>query len=133
MFPAGSYKNKNPLRYFTEKVCTLAGNFNALCHSSPSPATSAGAPFPKMPESLVNNSELESVAKSLVISFELENEWDSVKLQDDCLKDSEETQLGKGKAIITEQEQKGIPKQEYKLWSVPQHSGEASPSRIQWV
>ncbi|KAL8178214.1 UNVERIFIED_CONTAM: hypothetical protein K2H54_036693 [Gekko kuhli] len=92
-----------------------------------------GAPFPKKLDSLVNNSELESVANSLVMSFELEHGWDSLKLQDDDLRNTEETQLGKGEATTTEREHKGIPKREYKLWSVPQSSGEVSPSRIHWV
>ncbi|XP_060088328.1 kinesin-like protein KIF14 isoform X2 [Heteronotia binoei] len=129
----GSYRNKNPLRYFIEKICILAGNFNALCYSCTSPVASAGALFPKMPDSLVNNSELESVAKSLVISFELENGWDSLKHQDDQMKNTEETELGKGETTIVEWEHKGTSKREYKLWSVPQSSGEASPSRIHWV
>lgn len=114
-----------------EKICTLAGNFNALYHSSTLPV--ASAPFPKMPVSLVNSSELESVAKSLVISFELEHGWDLLKCQDDCMANTEERQPGKVKPATTEQEYKGVPKQEYKLWSVPQSSGEASPSRIHWV
>ncbi|XP_048354405.1 kinesin-like protein KIF14 isoform X2 [Sphaerodactylus townsendi] len=128
----GSYRNKNPLRYFVEKICILAGNFNALCHSSTSTVVSAGGPFSKIKNSLVNSAELESVAKSLVISFELELGWNTFTLQDDCISDTEETQLEKHKAT-TEWEHKGIPKREYKLWSLPQTTGEASPSRIHWV
>ncbi|XP_077188891.1 kinesin-like protein KIF14 isoform X2 [Paroedura picta] len=129
----GSYRNKNPLRYCIEKICILAGDFNALCHAPTLPVVSAGALFSKMPDSLVNNSELESVAKSLIISFEVEHGWESLKLQDDRVRNTEETQLGKGEATTREREHKRIPKQEYKLWSVPQRSGEASPSRIHWV
>nr|XP_056700704.1 kinesin-like protein KIF14 [Euleptes europaea] len=128
----GSYTNKNPLRYFIEKICILAGNFNALCHSSTLPVASAGGPFSKIPDSLVNSSELESVAKSLVVSFELEHGWDLLKLQGDYVRNTEEAQLGKDNAA-TEREHKGIPKREYKLWSLSQSSGEASPSRIHWV
>ncbi|XP_054836324.1 kinesin-like protein KIF14 [Eublepharis macularius] len=123
----GSYRNKNPLRYFIEKICILAGNLNALCHSSASPVASACGP-----DSRVISSELESVAKSLVISFELEHGWSSLKLQDDCMRNTEETQLGQGGAT-TDWEHKGIPEQEYKLWLLPETTGEASPSRIHWV
>ncbi|XP_061489913.1 kinesin-like protein KIF14 isoform X2 [Rhineura floridana] len=131
----GSYRNRSPLRYFIEKICALAGNFNTLCNPSMLSIGTADNPIHKIPEPLVNHSELESVAKSLIISFELEQGQNSSKPQDNCMQNTQfEGKQGfeKGEAI-TLWEQKGIPQWDYKLWSLPGSLGESSPSGIHWV
>ncbi|XP_062973508.1 kinesin-like protein KIF14 [Elgaria multicarinata webbii] len=130
----GAYRNRSPLRYFIEKICILAENINALCNPSSSSINSADNLVHKIPEPLVNQSELDSVAKSLLISFELDLGENALKIQGSCMEStqSEGKQLERGEAINFGN-QKGVQKREYKLLSLPESLGESSPSGIYWV
>ncbi|XP_042317201.1 kinesin-like protein KIF14 isoform X2 [Sceloporus undulatus] len=127
-----SCRNTSPLRYFVEKICILAGNFNTFCIPSPSSIGSADNPVQRISELLVNQNELDSVAKSLIISFELEHGQNALKLQDGGMLhiQSDGKQLERGGATNF-WEQKEIPK--CKLWSVPESLGPSSPNGIHWV
>ncbi|KAH0618349.1 hypothetical protein JD844_017461 [Phrynosoma platyrhinos] len=127
-----SCRNTSPLRYFVEKICILAGNFNTLCIPSPSSVGSVDNPVQQISELLVNPNELDSVAKSLIISFELEHGQNALKLQDGGMLhiQSGGRQLERGDATNF-CEQKEIPK--CKLWSVPESLAPSSPDGIHWV
>ncbi|XP_008113231.2 kinesin-like protein KIF14 isoform X1 [Anolis carolinensis] len=127
-----SYRNGNPLRYFVEKICHLAGNFNTFCIQPALATDSADKPFQRISELLVNQRELDSVAKSLIISFELEHRQDVLKLQDGCVPhvQLDGKQLKRSDATDFWEEKK-MPKCE--LWSVPKSLGPSSLSAIHWV
>ncbi|CAI5776599.1 KIF14 isoform X1 [Podarcis lilfordi] len=130
----GSYRNRSPLRYFIEKICILTGNFNTLCNPSVLSTDTADNPVCTIPEPSVNHRELDSVAKSLIISFELEQGQNSSNVQDTCMQNScsEGKQLEEDE-VLNIWEQKEAPKWEHLLWSLPKSLGEASPSGIHWV
>ncbi|KAG8132736.1 hypothetical protein E2320_010568, partial [Naja naja] len=65
----GAYRNKSPFRFFIKKICTLTGNF--LYPSPIFPVSSTECLLHEIPP-VVNQDELNSVAQSLIISFELE-------------------------------------------------------------
>ncbi|KAJ7332407.1 hypothetical protein JRQ81_014587 [Phrynocephalus forsythii] len=127
-----SYRNPSPLRYFVEKICILAGNFNALCNPSTSSIGLAEGSVCKISEPLVNQSELDSVAKSLIITFELEHRENGPNFQDDCTLStvSEEKQYGRSEATAIWKE-KQVTKS--KLLSLPEGLRESSPIGIHWV
>ncbi|XP_044288545.1 kinesin-like protein KIF14 [Varanus komodoensis] len=130
----GAYRHRSPLRYFIEKICILAGNINALCYPSASSMDPADNPAHKNPELLGNQSELDAVAKSLVISFEIDQGDNALKFQDGCMQNthSEGTQSERGKTSHSEK-QKGVLQWEYQLLSLPENLGESSPCGIHWV
>lgn len=82
----------------------------------------------------MNCQELDSVAKSLIISFELEEGRYSLKFEDNSIGNtkSEEKYLGSGDATSV-WKQTRVSKREYKLCSSPESLRESSPSGIHWV
>ncbi|XP_053104377.1 kinesin-like protein KIF14 isoform X2 [Hemicordylus capensis] len=130
----GLYRNRSPLKHFIEQICILAGNLNALCNPSALSTGSTDCPTCVKSEPLVNCSELDAVAKSLLITFELEHGQHSMTLQDNCMRSTQpERKRFESGETTTVVGQKGVPKQEYKLWSVPENLSESSPSGIHWV
>uniref|UniRef100_A0ABM5G927 Kinesin-like protein KIF14 isoform X1 n=1 Tax=Pogona vitticeps TaxID=103695 RepID=A0ABM5G927_9SAUR len=127
-----SYRNASPLRYFVEKICILAGNFNALCNPSTSSIGLTEGSVRKISEPLVNQSELDSVAKSLIITFELEHRENALNFQDDCMPSihSEAKQCGRSEATTIWKQEKIT---NCKLWSLPEGLRESSPNGIHWV
>ncbi|KAM6455282.1 kinesin-like protein KIF14 isoform 1-T1 [Liasis olivaceus] len=125
----GAYGNKSPFRFLIKKICTLAGNFRALCQPPTLPVSSTDRPLHEIPQ-VVNQDELNSVAQSLIISFELEQGQNSFHLQDGCMPkaQSQEKQLARGEPTNLEK-QKTVPKREYKLWSTSENLGET----LHWV
>ncbi|XP_026527495.1 kinesin-like protein KIF14 [Notechis scutatus] len=77
----GAYRNKSPFRFLIKKICTLTGNFTALYQSPILPVSSTECLLHEIPP-VVNQDELNSVAQSLIISFELEERQNSFHLQD---------------------------------------------------
>lgn len=130
LLSTGSYRHGSPLRYFVEQICSLARNLHEFCNSTASSTGLMDFPTCETAEPLVNRGELDCVAKSLIISFELEQGQYSLKSEASCLGNTqyEEAQTERGDAT-TIWIQKGGPKQEYKL----ETSRESSPSRIHWV
>ncbi|XP_039340252.1 kinesin-like protein KIF14 [Mauremys reevesii] len=128
----GSYRNTTQLRSYTEKICILAGHFNTYCTSFSLPSASANSPTCGTTTSFMVTSELDSLAKSLIISFELEQGHNSLASQTICMQKTktEEKQLETGESTW---KQKGVPKREYKLQPPATSSGKLSPSGIQWV
>ncbi|KAM9130433.1 kinesin-like protein KIF14 isoform 2-T2 [Pangshura tecta] len=128
----GSYRNTTQLRSYTEKICILAGHFNNYCTSFSMPSASANSPTCRTTTSFMVTSELDSLAKSLIISFELEQGHNSLASQSICMQKTktEEKQLENGESTW---KQKGVPKREYKLQPSDTSSGKLSPSGIQWV
>ncbi|XP_063153282.1 kinesin-like protein KIF14 [Candoia aspera] len=124
----GAYRNKSPFRFFIKKICTLTGNFKALCQSPTLPISSTDGPLQEIPH--VNQDELNSVAQSLIISFELEQGQNSFHLQDGCMPNaqSQVNQLARGHPTNFEK-QRTVPKRKYKLWSTPENLGET----LHWV
>ncbi|KAJ6658426.1 hypothetical protein lerEdw1_020130 [Lerista edwardsae] len=127
----GSYRDRSPLRYFVEQICSLAGNLNALCNSAAMSTRSMDCPTT---EPLVNCRELDSAAKSLIISFELEEGRYSLKFEDNHTgtTQSEEKHLERGDAATVWKHTR-VSKREYKLCSSPESLRESSPSGIHWV
>nr|XP_060630557.1 kinesin-like protein KIF14 [Anolis sagrei ordinatus] len=127
-----SYRNRCPLRYFVEKICFLAGNFNTLCIQPALATDSADKPVQRISELLVDQRELDSVARSLIISFELEHGQDVLKLQDGFVLhvQSDGKQLERSDTTNF-WEEKEMPKCE--LWPVPESLGTSSPNGIHWV
>ncbi|XP_066480650.1 kinesin-like protein KIF14 [Tiliqua scincoides] len=123
----GSYRNGSPLRHFVEQICSLAENLNTLCSSTASSTGPMDCP-------LVNCGELDRVAKSLIIIFELEQGQYSLKFEDNCIGNAQtkEKQPERREATTT-WKQKGVPKKEYELYSSPESLRESSPSGIHWV
>ncbi|XP_065265876.1 kinesin-like protein KIF14 [Emys orbicularis] len=128
----GSYRNTTQLRSYTEKICILAGHFNNYCTLFSLPSASANSPTCRTTTSFMVTSELDSLAKSLIISFELEQGHNSLASQTICMQNTktEEKQLETGESTW---KQKGVPKREYKLQPSATSSGKLSPSGIQWV
>uniref|UniRef100_A0A8C4WCJ0 Kinesin family member 14 n=1 Tax=Gopherus evgoodei TaxID=1825980 RepID=A0A8C4WCJ0_9SAUR len=115
---------------YTEKICILAGHFNNYCTSFSLPSASANSPTCGTTTSFMVTSELDSLAKSLIISFEQGH--NSLASQTICMQKTrtEEKQLETGESTW---KQKGVPKREYKLQLSATSSGKLSPSAIQWV
>ncbi|XP_067394403.1 kinesin-like protein KIF14 [Emydura macquarii macquarii] len=128
----GLHRNTTQLRRHTEKICTLVGHFNNYCHLFNLPSASANSPTRRTTKSFMVTSELDFLAKSLIISFELEQGHNSLTSQTTCMQNSktQEKQLETGESTC---KQKGVPKREYKLQPSATSSGEFSPSGIQWV
>lgn len=78
--------------------------------------------------------ELDSLAKALIITFELGEGQNSLKPQTASLQmtESQEKQPDRGETEDTSK-QKVVPKPEYKLQSSSTSSAELSLSGIQWV
>uniref|UniRef100_A0A8C3SNP3 Kinesin-like protein KIF14 n=1 Tax=Chelydra serpentina TaxID=8475 RepID=A0A8C3SNP3_CHESE len=131
LYSTGSYRNTTQLRSYTEKICILAGHFNNYCTVFSLPSASANSSTHRTTKSFMVTSELDSLAKSLIISFELEQGPTSLASQTICMQNSktEEKQLETGESTW---KQKGVPKCEYKQPSATS-SGKLSPSGIQWV
>uniref|UniRef100_A0A8C0HG58 Kinesin family member 14 n=1 Tax=Chelonoidis abingdonii TaxID=106734 RepID=A0A8C0HG58_CHEAB len=117
---------------YTEKICILAGHFNNYCTSFSLPSASANSHTCGTTTSFMVTSELDSLAKSLIISFELEQGHNSLASQTICMQKTrtEEKQLETGEST---RKQRGVPKREYKLQPSATSSGKLSPSGIQWV
>ncbi|XP_019386228.1 PREDICTED: kinesin-like protein KIF14 [Crocodylus porosus] len=129
----GSYRNTDQLRSYTEKICTLAGYFNNYCNLF-TLSSSTNNPIHEIPRSFMFANELDSLAKSLIISFELGKGQNSVKPQTACMQmtESQEKQPNRGETEHTSK-QKAVPKPEYKLQLSSTSSAELSLSGIQWV
>uniref|UniRef100_A0A8C8R9V6 Kinesin-like protein KIF14 n=1 Tax=Pelusios castaneus TaxID=367368 RepID=A0A8C8R9V6_9SAUR len=84
------------------------------------------SPTCKTNKSFMATSELDFLAKSLIISFESEQEHNSLTSQTK----TQEKQLETGESTW---KQKGVPKREYKLQPSATSPGELSSSGIQWV
>uniref|UniRef100_A0A452IN94 Kinesin-like protein KIF14 n=1 Tax=Gopherus agassizii TaxID=38772 RepID=A0A452IN94_9SAUR len=130
LYSTGSYRNTTQLRSYTEKICILAGHFNNYCTSFSLPSASANSPTCGTTTSFMVTSELDSLAKSLIISFEQGH--NSLASQTICMQKirTEEKQLETGESTW---KQKGVPKRKYKLQPSATSSGKLSPSAIQWV
>uniref|UniRef100_A0A7M4FLX5 Kinesin-like protein KIF14 n=1 Tax=Crocodylus porosus TaxID=8502 RepID=A0A7M4FLX5_CROPO len=128
-----SYRNTDQLRSYTEKICTLAGYFNNYCNLF-TLSSSTNNPIHEIPRSFMFANELDSLAKSLIISFELGKGQNSVKPQTACMQmtESQEKQPNRGETEHTSK-QKAVPKPEYKLQLSSTSSAELSLSGIQWV
>ncbi|XP_019346753.2 kinesin-like protein KIF14 [Alligator mississippiensis] len=129
----GSYRNTDQLRSYTEKICTLAGYFNNYC-SLFTLSSSTNNPIHEIPRSCMVANELDSLAKALIITFELGEGQNSLKPQTASLQmtESQEKQPDRGETEDTSK-QKVVPKPEYKLQSSSTSSAELSLSGIQWV
>lgn len=79
---------------------------------------------------MVNQDELNSVAQSLIISFELEEKQNSFHLQDGGMPNakSQGKQFVRGEPTNFEK-RKTVPKKEYKLSSIPENLRET----LHWV
>nr|XP_006135454.1 kinesin-like protein KIF14 isoform X1 [Pelodiscus sinensis] len=128
----GSYRNTNPLRSYTEKICILVGHFNNYSNLLSLSSASPNRPTHTTAKSFMVTSELDSQAKSLIISFELQQGHNSLASQAICMQNNktEEKQLELGESTS---KPKGIPKREYRLQTSATDSGDLSPSGIQWV
>ncbi|XP_070602494.1 kinesin-like protein KIF14 isoform X2 [Erythrolamprus reginae] len=108
----GAHRIKSPFRFLIKKICTLTGNFTALYPSLTLPVRPTDCSLPPV----VNQNELNSVAQSLIISFELEERQHSFHLQDGGMSSakSQGKQFAKGEPTNFEK-QKTVPKRVYKL------------------
>ncbi|XP_034293322.1 kinesin-like protein KIF14 isoform X1 [Pantherophis guttatus] len=125
----GAYRNKSPFRFLIKKICTLTGSFTALYPSPTLPVSSTDCPLHEIPP-VVNQDELNSVAQSLIISFELEERQNSFHLQDGGMPNakSQGKQFVRGEPTNFEK-RKTVPKKEYKLSSIPENLRET----LHWV
>ncbi|XP_074859060.1 kinesin-like protein KIF14 [Carettochelys insculpta] len=128
----GSYRNTALLKTYTEKICLLAGHVNNYYNLCILPSASADSPTQRITTSFVVTSELDSKAKVLIRSFELEQGYNSLASQTIRMQNTktEEKLLEPGESSW---KQKGVPKREYTLQPSATSSGGLSPSGIQWV
>ncbi|XP_032073289.1 kinesin-like protein KIF14 [Thamnophis elegans] len=125
----GAYRNKRPFRFLIKKICTLTGKFTALYPSPALPLSSKDRPLHEI-SPVADQDELNSVAQSLIISFELEERQRSFHLQDGGVPNakSQGKQFVRGEPANFEK-RKTVPKREYKLLPTPENLQES----LHWV